>query len=347
VTLYSGHVFENVAVVISPHHEENLAAIWHFAASGELAREIRKIDKSVGVTCNTVVKVPFDIDRWRKIAANSGSLPEPWSDDPTQWLFEGLPEISAAPLQVAVARLVGYRWPAQPELDHLSGLADVDGIVCLPSVAGEAPAADRLQHVLALAFGPAWSPAKQKELLESTGSKKATLGDWLRDEFFKQHCVLFGQRPFIWHVWDGQRDGFAALINYHRLDRKTLEKLTYTYLGDWIERQKAEARDERPGAELRTSAALALRKSLELILDGEPPYDLYVRWKPLADQPVGWNPDLNDGVRLNVRPFVEAAVLRSPLNIHWRKDRGKNLDGSERMNDLHFTTAEKSAAGGG
>ena len=61
----------------------------------------------------------------------------------------------------------------------------------------------------------------------------------------------------MWHIWDGQRDGFSALVNYHRLDRKTLERLTYTYLGqDWVERQRAEVRDEVAGAEARLSAAL-------------------------------------------------------------------------------------------
>ena len=144
------------------------------------------------------------------------------------------------------ARLVGYRWPEQAESDDLDAFADADGIVCLPSVAGEPPAADRLQQVLAAAFGESWSPAKVKELLEQAGSKKKNLADWLRDEFFKQHCALFGNRPFVWHIWDGQRDGFSALVNYHRLDRKMLEKLTYTYLGqDWVERQRAEVRDER------------------------------------------------------------------------------------------------------
>ena len=82
-------------------------------------------------------------------------------------------------------------------------------------------------------------------------------------------------------------------------------------------------------------------------MEGEPPLDIYVRWKSLAQQPIGWDPDVDDGVRLNVRPFVEAGVLRSSFNIHWRKDRGKNPDGSERPNDLHFTTAEKRAAQGG
>lgn len=81
-----------------------------------------------------------------------------------------------------------------------------------------------------------------------------------------------------------------------------------------------------------------------MILEGEPPFDIFVRWKTLAEQPTGWAPDLNDGVRLNVRPFVEAGVLRSKFNVHWKKDRGKNPDGSERHNDLHHPTADKHAA---
>ena len=296
----------------------------------------------MAVTNRTLVKVPFDADRWRKVAEEAGPLPEPWSDDPTQWLSEGQLNVSAAPLQVAVARLIGYRWPEQAESDDLDALADADGIVCLPAVAGEPPAADRVQQLLAAAFGESWTPAKVKELLEQAGSKKNNLADWLRDEFFKQHCSLFGNRPFVWHIWDGQRDGFSALVNYHRLDRKTLEKLTYTYLGqDWVERQRAEVRDGVAGAEARLAAALGLQKRLEAILGGEAPLDVYVRWKEIHEQPIGWEPDLNDGVRLNIRPFVEAGVLRSPFSIHWRKDRGKNPDGTERLNDVHLTLAEK------
>ena len=34
-------------------------------------------------------------------------LPKPYSDDPTQWIFHGHPAQSDAPLQVAVARLLG------------------------------------------------------------------------------------------------------------------------------------------------------------------------------------------------------------------------------------------------
>ena len=57
-----------------------------------------------------------------------------------------------------------------------------------------------------------------------------------------------------------------------------------------------------------------------------------MRWKPIHQQPIGWEPDINDGVRLNIRPFMAddlpggkkgAGILRAKPNIHWRKDRGK------------------------
>ena len=346
VSLYDGDLYDNNTAVILPDSEDLLPAVWAFAESGELGSEVRKIDSSIKVTNATFVKVPFDVERWRRVAEERfpDGLPEPWSDDPTQWLFEGRPEVATESLQVAVGRLLGYSWPEQAESDDLHELADDDGIVCFPSVLGESTAADRLQEVLARAFGGTWSPARTGELLEGSGSKKKDLASWLRDDFFKQHCQVFQNRPFIWHVWDGRKDGFSALVNYHRLDRANLERLTYTYLGDWIERQTAGVRDDVAGAEERLAAAEQLQRRLELILEGEPPYDIYVRWKSLAEQPVGWDPDLNDGVRLNVRPFVEAGVLRSKFNVHWKKDRGKNPDGSERHNDLHYTRTQKHQA---
>lgn len=340
-TLYAGDIFDGTATVVVPKRASDVPALWRFVSSEEFAKAIRSVDRKLSVATSTLVKVPFDVDHWRKVAEEAGRLPEPWSDDPTQWLFKGRPETSTAPLHVAVARLVGYRWPEQAESDDLDGFADVDGIVCVPSVAGEAPASDRVQQLLAVAFGDSWSPVRVRELLDRVGSKK-TLAEWLRDEFFRQHCALFQNRPFVWHVWDGLRDGFSALVNYHRLDRKMLEKLTYTYLGqDWVERQRAGVRDEVDGAEARLLAALELQRKLELIIQGEKPFDIFVRWKELREQPMGWDPDVNDGVRLNVRPFVEAEVLRAPFNVHWKTDRGRNRDGTERVNDTHLTLAAR------
>jgi hypothetical protein len=345
-TLYTGELFDMNVGVVWPKRASDLPALWSYLADPTYSIEVRRLDQQLKLTTRTLVQVPFDVDRWRQVAAEQypDGLPEPWSDDPTQWLFAGRPEEATEPLQVGVGRLVGYRWPEQVESDDLDELADDDGIVCLPAVAGESPAADRLQALLARAYGHGWSPGLVRQLIEQIDSKKKNLADWLRDDFFKQHCKVFSNRPFVWHIWDGRNDGFSALVNYQRLDRSGLEKLTYTYLGDWIERQRADAAEEVAGADVRLAAARELKEKLQAILGGEPPYDIYVRWKELHEQPIGWEPDLDDGVRLNVRPFVKAGVLRSRFTVHWRKDRGKNPDGSERHNDLHFSVAQKQQA---
>ena len=136
---------------------------------------------------------------------------------------------------------------------------------------------------------------QQDRLLAGVGFGGKSLDVWLHDGFFTQHCSLFHNRPFIWHIWDGLKDGFSALVNYHRLDAACLDRLIYTYLGSWITARGQNEMLAFPVQRARLVAALKLQEKLEAIRDGEPPYDIYVRWKPLHEQPMGWNPDLNDG----------------------------------------------------
>ncbi len=343
VTLYTGEAFDTNCSPIIPNSQSLLPAIWAFCQSSEFNEAVRRIDQALKVTNATFIKVPFDLNRWQKKADAADPLPEPYSNDPTQWLFKGNPVDSTVPLQVAVARLLGYRWPQQKS-DLLDNYAAKGGIICLPSIAGEERAVELLRRMLAAAYGDNWSPAQQDRLLANAGFGGKSLNVWLQDGFFGQHCSLFHNRPFIWHIWDGLKDGFSALINYHQLDAAGLDRLIYTYLGSWIMSQRAERDAGVPSAEARLVAAINLQKKLEAIRDGEPPYDIYVRWKPLSEQPMGWNPDLNDGVRINIRPFVTAGILRNRFTINWNKDRGTNPDGSERLNDLHITLAEKREA---
>lgn len=344
-TLYKGDKFDTNVAVIVPKEPDKLPAMWAFCSSPEFNAAVRRIDTTIKVTNATLVKVPFDFERWQSVAEErwSEGLPEPHSNDPTQWLFHGDPSNSTDPLHIAVARLLGYQWPQQ-DADGLPHLAVRDGILSLASVAGQDPASERLRRVLSEAYGEDWTAERQAQLLREVGFGTKDLTAWLRDGFFEQHCKLFHQRPFIWHIWDGRRDGFSTLVNYHKLDAANLDKLIYTYLGEWIRTQRAAEESSTPGASARLVAALELQRKLEAIRDGEPPYDIYVRWKYLHEQPMGWSPDLNDGVRLNIRPFVTAGVLRSRVSVSWKKDRGRDPDGSERVNDKNLTVAEKRAA---
>jgi very-short-patch-repair endonuclease len=420
-TFCLGTAWDRNGAMIVPRDEKHLNAIWAYCSSDGFKTEVRKLNQKLSVSEATFENIPFDLDLWTKVAEEKypNGLPKPYTNDPTQWIFHGHPcgsviwdkekkwtahgplRTDDSVLHVAVARLLGYRWPAEldPNMEladeqrewverceSLTGYADDDGIVCIPPVRGEAAASDRLLNLLAAAYSPSpqplshgergssflpspsgrgaggegWSNDTLAALLKSVEHAGKTLETWLREKFFTQHCKLFQHRPFIWHIWDGLRDGFAALVNYHKLDAKLLETLIYTYLGDWISRQKQDITSHVDGAQERLAAAEALKKKLELILEGEAPYDIFVRWKPLEKQPIGWDPDLGDGVRLNIRPFLTvpdvgkkgAGVLRDKPNINWNKDRGKDVESApwyhvfagDRINDHHLTLAEKRAA---
>ena len=344
-TLYDGKVFTHGLFVVIPKDEALLPALWVFLQSDTFRETARSLDQKLAIARSVFDGITFDANFWQAEADRRYpyGLPEPDSEDATQWVFKGDPSYSEEPLQVAVSRLLGYSWPEQ-NLDRLSSLYIPDGIISLSSGTGQEPGSERLRRVLAVSYGQGWSAEQQMELLRQVGFAGKGLDAWLRDGFFEQHCRLFHQRPFIWHIWDGRKDGFSALVNYHKLDAANLDKLIYTYLGEWIHTQRADEESGTPGASARLVAALELQRKLQAIRDGEDPYDICVRWKPLHKQPIGWNPDLNDSVRLNIRPFVTAGVLRSRVNVNWKKDRGRDPDGSERLNDIHLTLAEKRAA---
>jgi hypothetical protein len=376
-SFYQGYRYDKSQAVLIPKDEKNLSAIWAYCSNHEFHDDVRQLEQAVIVANGTLVKVPFDLEYWKQIAAECypNGLPKPYSDDPTQWIFHGHPKPSTDPLQVAIARLLGYIWPAETDsemelsdeahtwISHCSKLtqhADNDGIVCLPPIRREKSAADRLLDLLIDAWETvepgSWKSSVLDKLLADADCAGKGLDIWLRDKFFEQHCRRFHHRPFIWYIWDGQKDGFAALVNYHKLDAKNLERLIHTYLGDWIRSQEQGVKDNIDGAITRLAAAKNLQQRLKLILEGEQPYDIFVRWKPIEQQSLGWSPDLNDGVRLNIRPFMRAEVLRHnkppKLNIKWDKDRGKDVPSApwfhqfngDRINDYHLTLAEKHQA---
>ena len=398
-SIYVGTQYDKSMAALIPKDEKYLIALYTYCSSNDYHDVVRELDQNIIVANGTLVKVGFNLEYWSKVAEAKypNGLPQPYSDDPTQWIFHGHPSASVkwddktkmtaivesrqddTVLQVAVARLLGYQWPAEldsemelaPEMRQVmkknadfDGLVDEDGIVCIPAVRGEKTAAKRLADILYKSYGDTWSNSVEDNLLKSVKAKDWET--WLRDKFFEQHCKLFQHRPFIWHIWDGLKDGFSALLNYHKLDYKGLERLIYTYLDDWISIQKRNIADGVDGADIRLTAAENLKSQLEAILEGEKGLDIFVRWKTLEEQPIGWNPDINDGVRLNIRPFMlakdvgkkGAGILRSQPNINWKKDRGTDVESApwyklglqyggnlgDRINDHHLTLAEKREA---
>ena len=358
-TVFSGETYEKAVAALIPKERGILPALWCFVRDSAFSRQVARLDPRPIVANGTLLKVPFDLAKWSGVAAEQfpNGLPRPYSNDPTQWLFDGHPRgaanpnvasggstnpqlmtshgirpgIAEHPLQVAVARLLGYRWPRQtgssfmdcravsnPDEIDKSGFVSTDGIVPLPALVGESDAATRLRELIRPVWGPDYGEGTIHDLLVAENAGATDLSSWLADEFFDGHCRLFHQTPFIWHIWDGARGGFSALVNYHRLceangaGRRLLEKLRDTYLvGEWIPAQRRAHSAGEAGAEERLIAAEHLRGELTKIIDGDPPYDIFVRWKPLYRQSIGWEPDIDDGVRLNIRPFLTAKPRNS------------------------------------
>ncbi len=73
---------------------------------------------------------------------------------------------------------------------------------------------------------------------------------------------------------------------------------------------------------------------------------LHYFWnRDVERQPIGWDPDLNDGVLLNIRPFMSvpdvgrksAGVQREKPNINWKKGRGKDVESASWYHRLGAT----------
>lgn len=194
--------------------------------------------------------------------------------------------------------------------------ADEDGIISLVPCGTETTLVERVRRGLDEAFGADRGPAIESEVNNFLG-KRQTIETWLARQYFKYHVQLYKRRPIFWHITT--EDGsFGALVHYHRFTHDRLQKLRSHTLYGHIQRllgeigrlkgdTSSEAREKLSTLEQGLDAARALDENLRKIQEGE--YPIKVPWKSAADQPKGWRPDIDDGVKVNIGPFEAAGVL--------------------------------------
>ena len=351
----SGEMLDDSTGVPDPGSEHDLAARLLFGYSHE------NVDRKLKAAIGNLGKITQDLEPWCTLAAEGrpNGLPGPFSNDLAPWLFDGHPAGAGMLFHVTVPRRTGPGFPDRraPGPDGSEELADSDRIVSIPAARGERPAHERVLQALRAAWG-------DSVLARLPGDA------WLRSGFLEQHCRLFHRRPSIWHTWDGRKgDGPHALVSCHKLTEtgggspRLPESLTCSCLRDWIGRRHNGAKDGEFDAGDRLAATLELH-----VLKGEPPFEPFVRRKPLEDHPTGRDPGINGGVRLNVRPFMArnipgarkgAGISRLKPTVHWKKGRGRESvreqsrfpwfwrSGTfmgERPNDLRCAVAERKAA---
>ena len=213
--------------------------------------------------------------------------------------------------------------------------ADEDGIVPFVPVAGEASLADRVHRRLedlfpGLDIGHVEADIAN-ELKTSVKGYRRTNGitDWLENVFFQFHCSLYKSRPIFWHIASSQGTSscaFGALVHYHRFDKNRMAQLRGQYLRDAIETFRREAAladkdgrtDARQDWQARLEEAQDLDRRLQRVQEGfhdgpeggNADYRILTPWKAPSERPDGWDPDLDDGVKVNIMPLQKAGALR-------------------------------------
>jgi hypothetical protein len=213
--------------------------------------------------------------------------------------------------------------------------ADEDGLVPFVSVVGEASLTERVHRELQALF-PNHDVGQVEieianELRRSIKGyrRTASIAEWLANAFFEYYCVLYKNRPILWHIASSQGTApfaFGALVYYHRFDRNRMAKLRGQYLRDAIETFRREAAladkvgrtDERLEWQTRLEEAQELDRWLQWVQEGHHEeseggsrdYRILTPWKLPEERPKGWDPDLDDGVKVNIEPLQKAGVLR-------------------------------------
>lgn len=214
--------------------------------------------------------------------------------------------------------------------------ADEDGIVPFASTSGESPLLERIQREIEELFPYQAGTQTEAQIVNELrrrvkGYRRAeSIAAWLEDAVFDYHVLLYERRPVIWHIascptGEGAA-AFGALVDYHRFDRNGMAKLRGTYLRDAINHFRREAalasqegrREDQLELQAKLEEATALDERLRFVQEGrhegeegdERDFRILTPWKSPQQRPVGWNPDIDDGVKVNIEPLQKAGVLR-------------------------------------
>jgi len=213
--------------------------------------------------------------------------------------------------------------------------ADEDGIVPFMAAGGETALIDRVLDEIAALFPD--QDVNQVEVDITNELKRKVKGyrpvqgirEWLEGVFFEYHVSLYKKRPILWHIASSQGHGacaVGALCHYHKFNHDRLSKLRGTYLRDTIALFRREAAladqegrtEDRQDWQARLEEAEALDQRLQWVQEGASGYpapgDCRIRtpWKSEDELPTGWQPDLDDGVAVNILPLQTAGALRIP-----------------------------------
>ena len=220
-------------------------------------------------------------------------------------------------ISARILTLLGYVWPGESKGDWPQALSlrTDDGVLPLTRCGNSPAALDRLRALLETEFG-IMAETADDEFQATVG---CGIEAWLSRNFFRNHIQHFNRRPVAWHLVSPERT-FEAFVLQHKLSGATLQRLRAQYAGGLITQLRSEQDQARTrGASSDVSALQAkiedveeFRLRIEKIERGDDlKYRIRCPWKGEENigRPGPYAPDVNDGVKVNIRPFQEAGLL--------------------------------------
>jgi hypothetical protein len=200
-------------------------------------------------------------------------------------------------------------------------------------LSGEVPVLDRVHIELGKLFPGRDANEVEVEIVNELKHKVKgyvrveSIREWLENVYFEYHVSLYRKRPIFWHISSKQGKGpaaFSAMVHYHRFDKDRMAKLRGIYLREALALFRREAalasQARRADDRLEWQTKVEEAEELDLLLQrvqegfhrGAEDFRILTPWKAEDQRPKGWDPDINDGVKVNIEPLQRAGVLRIP-----------------------------------
>jgi hypothetical protein len=201
---------------------------------------------------------------------------------------------------------------SQPVAAELRSLTDSDGVATLMD-GHQDDLAHKVWQALQIALGEEGASEVVEAALDGSSQPETLLRRYLVKDFYKRHLQQYRKRPVYWLLQSKDR-AFSAYVFHERATKDTLPLiLGNRYVGgkiNYIETRIEEIRDDMKTAQGKK------KKDLEKVLE--------IREKSLLDvvsfaatikkvlesknergETVGWTPEIDDGVILNLAPLRE------------------------------------------
>ena len=139
---------------------------------------------------------------------------------------------------------------------------------------------------------------------KSTDTPRNVIRKYLANDFFKDHCKKYQNRPIYWQFDSGKNGGFRALMYLHRYDENIIPTARLSYLHDiqWKYEQEKDRLEKLIENTSITSEKAKARNELDLI-------DKQILECKAYDEVLNHaanmriSIDLDDGVKVNYQKF--------------------------------------------